>query len=92
MDVDPDPCSNLSWANQVDAAVTNQSSTNVLTSHVISMPPPALTYLFHVDPTPLVILYNFDQPTDPTLWDGNFGAMFIFGTKEFFAQDVANIV
>jgi len=26
------------------------------------------------------------------LWDGNFGAVSIFGTKEFFAQDVVNIV
>ena len=52
----------------------------------------AVISLSLLDPTLLVILYDPNQPIDPFLWDGDFGVISIFSTKEFFAQDISNIV
>ena len=41
---------------------------------------------------PTVILYGTNVPADPSLWDGNFTATFLFGMNEFLSSDVQNIV
>ena len=57
MDVDPEPCSNISWANQVNVVETiNQSSINALILYEAPMPFTVLYHLSHVKLTPLVIL------------------------------------
>jgi len=43
-----------------------------------------------LDPT--IIPYDESLPLDPSLWDGQFSAVSIFGTKECFDQDSANII
>ena len=35
--------------------------------------------------------YSANQPTDPSLWDSNFGLVSLFGTKEFLDSDIRNI-
>jgi len=86
MDIDLEPDTNESWADQVDAAeATAQTPIGAQPVHKASTPLPS-------DLAPSIIPYDANQPTDPSLWDGNLGAVSIFGTKEFFTQDVANIV
>jgi len=41
--------------------------------------------------TPDVIPYSANIPADPSLWDGNFGIISLFGTNEFLQSDVANM-
>jgi len=41
---------------------------------------------------PTVIPYNKNHLAGPTLWDSNFCPVSIFGTKECFEQDTANII
>ena len=48
----------------------------------------------HVAPapnTPVVIPYDKNQSAKPSLWDGDFGHISIFGTKESFLQGTTNI-
>jgi len=86
MDIDLKPDTNESWADQVDAAkATVQTPIGAQPVQEASMP-------LLSDPAPSVIPYNANQPADLSLWDSNLGAVSIFGTKEFFAQDVANII
>lgn len=59
---------------------------NTHTSHAPNTPHEA-----HMPITPTAIPYEENQPADPDLWDGNFGAVSIFGTKECFECDTANI-
>ena len=40
---------------------------------------------------PSVIPYSSNVPADPSLWDGNFMATFLFGTNEFLISDINNI-
>jgi len=40
---------------------------------------------------PIVISYSANVPADPTLWDGNFMAISLFGTNEFLNSDINNI-
>jgi len=40
---------------------------------------------------PTVILYSTNVPADPSLWDGNFTAMSLFGTNEFLNSNICNI-
>jgi len=42
-------------------------------------------------PTPSIIPYDVNQPTDPSMWDGNIGSISLFGTNEFLTHDTANI-
>jgi len=40
----------------------------------------------------MVISYSANVPADPSLWDGNFMAISLFGTNEFLYSDVHNMV
>jgi len=86
MDINSKLDINESWTGQVDTAeATTQLPIDTQLAHEASTPLPS-------NPAPSVIPYNANQPADLSLSDGNFRAVSIFGTKEFFAQDVANIV
>ena len=57
MDVDPEPCPNISWADQVNVVETiNQSSIDALILHEAPMLSTVLYYLSHVKLISLVIL------------------------------------
>jgi len=73
---------------------------------VDNTPPPPLVPEAHMNTTPTqppvndaqmdinpsVIPYDINAPADPFLWEGQFQALSIFGTKETFVQDTTNIV
>jgi len=41
---------------------------------------------------PSAILYQANQPVDPTLWDGTFSSISLFGTIKVLEGDAKNIV
>ena len=42
--------------------------------------------------SPLVIPYSANVPADPSLWDGNFTATFLFSTNKFLNSNINNIM
>jgi len=40
---------------------------------------------------PSVIPYSANVPADPSLWDGKFAVVFLFGTNKFLTSDINNI-
>jgi len=91
MDVDlPLPSPVLSWADQVKAEENIQQSTP-LEIHVPNTPPSPPPLKAPMDITPSVIPYDVNKPADPSLWNGQFQTLSIFGTKETFGPDSANI-
>jgi len=60
-----------------------------------SCPPGPLGHTTHEAPdtsVPSVIPYDENLPADPTLWDGSLAAISLFGTKELFDQNAANLI
>ena len=39
----------------------------------------------------IALPYSANQPANPSLWDSNFGLVFLLGTKEFLDSDIHNI-
>jgi len=73
--------------NNVVPALTAHTATNGLVPRhdcTLAIPSPG-------EPTPSVIPYDANLLADPALWDGDFGATSIYGTKESFGKDISNI-
>jgi len=73
--------------NNVVPALTAHTATNSLVPRhdcTLAIPSPG-------EPTPSVIPYDVNLLVDPAPWDGDFGAISIYGTKEFFGKDISNI-
>ena len=53
---------------------------------------PTIDTITSIEPSPpMVIPYSANVPADPTLWDGNFTAISLFGTNKFLNSNINNI-
>jgi len=75
MNMDTDPV-NAELPNSLPLTSTHEAAHNPTQTNVNGSSPPI--------PTPSVLLYDVNQPTDPSIWDGKSGSLSIFGTKEHF--------
>ena len=50
------------------------------------------TNLLYSAPNPSVIPYGDNQPADPSLWNGNFGSISLFGSVKYLRQDTLNMM
>ena len=65
INIDSKPCPNKSWANQVDAAKSmNSSAFDTQTSYEVSMPSSAHIHLPQLKPISSVIFYDSNQPAN----------------------------
>ena len=109
MEVDDNPTSNASWADQMEEVSHNapgsikkvslssfhfsaQSGPPYIEPSCPLGPPGHTTHKVPNTSAPSVIPYDKNLLADPTLWDSSLVAVSLFGTKELFDQDAANLI
>lgn len=72
-------------------ASTCQPPTHSTTVTRCNRPPPSHSNTSNNNLPPSAIPYSSNSPADPSLWDGNFGSISLFGTNKFLEGDIRNI-